>query len=55
MGLANWRQVFIEFIFNDGEFNITELVFPQSPYTILETKGVKEPSTIHQLRSICEK
>jgi fructan beta-fructosidase len=45
----------MEFIFNDGELNITELVFPQSPYTILETKGVKEPSTIHQLRSIWEK
>jgi fructan beta-fructosidase len=42
----------MEFIFNDGELNITELVFPQSPYTILETKGVKEPSTIHQLKSI---
>jgi hypothetical protein len=32
MGEAKWRrQVFIEFIFNDGEFNITELVLPKSP------------------------
>ncbi len=45
----------MEIIFNDGELNMTELVFPQSPYTILETKGVKEPATIHQLRSIWRK
>lgn len=42
----------IEFVFNEGELNMTELVFPKSPYTLLETQGFEEQVIIHQLRSI---
>lgn len=42
----------IAFIFNHGELNITELVFPTLPYTLLETSGVASPITMHALRSI---
>lgn len=42
----------MEFFFNDGEWAITELVFPKSSYTLLETQGIQEKVTIHQLRSV---
>ncbi|HLG40952.1 MAG TPA: glycoside hydrolase family 32 protein [Chitinophagaceae bacterium] len=42
----------MEFFFNEGELVMTELVFPKSSYTLLETQGIKEQATIHQLRSV---
>ncbi len=42
----------MEFFLNDGEVVLTELVFPKSAYTILETQGIKEDVIIHQLKSI---
>lgn len=45
----------IEFFFNDGALVMTELIFPKSPYTLLETKGMGAQATVHELRSIWEK
>lgn len=45
----------MEIFFNEGELNMTELVFPQSPYTLLETQGIRDQITIHHLSTIWEK
>jgi fructan beta-fructosidase len=42
----------MEFFFNDGALCITELVFPTSYYTLLETEGIATEVTIHPLKSI---
>jgi len=45
----------MEIFFNEGELNMTELVFPKSPYTLLETQGIRDQVTIHHLSTIWEK
>lgn len=42
----------IEVFFNDGELVMSELVFPNSPYTRLETQGFGNTVKVHQLKSI---
>ncbi|MBL7828720.1 MAG: glycoside hydrolase family 32 protein [Saprospiraceae bacterium] len=44
----------MEFFFNDGALAVTELVFPNSPYTLLETEGIVEKGTLYPLRSVWE-
>ena len=45
----------MELFFNEGELNMTELVFPKSAYTLLETQGIRKQVTIHRLRTIWKK
>lgn len=42
----------IEFFFNNGQMVITELIFPNSPFTRLKTFGISKEVNIHQLHSI---
>ncbi|MCH7398454.1 glycoside hydrolase family 32 protein [Belliella sp. DSM 107340] len=42
----------IEFFFNEGELVLTEIIFPENPYTQLKTKGFGEVKEIHVLKSI---
>ena len=42
----------IEFFFNEGELVLTEIIFPENPYTQLKTKGFGEVKKIHVLKSI---
>ncbi|MDE0562008.1 GH32 C-terminal domain-containing protein, partial [Algoriphagus sp. NF] len=42
----------IEVFFNDGEQVMSEVVFPNSPYTRLETQGFGNTVKVHQLKSI---
>lgn len=42
----------LEFVFNDGELNLTEIVFPTAPYDHIEIQGTDSPIVIHQLASI---
>lgn len=42
----------LELFFNDGELVFTEILFPEAPYTKLNTKGFDQSVTIHSLRSI---
>jgi len=44
----------LEFFFNDGELTMTELVFPRFPFTLLETEGMSDQATIHQIKTIWE-
>ena len=41
----------LELFFNNGELVITEIVFPESPYTKLTTSGFNETVNIHTLSS----
>ncbi|MFD2033522.1 glycoside hydrolase family 32 protein [Belliella marina] len=42
----------IEFFFNGGELVLTEIIFPENPYTQLKTKGFGEVKKVHSLKSI---
>lgn len=42
----------MEFFINDGEIVITELIFPSSPYTILQTSGIDKEVLIYPLKSV---
>lgn len=42
----------IEIFINDGESVITELIFPTAAYSSLQTEGIDQTVTIHQLKSI---
>ncbi len=41
----------LELFFNNGELVITEIIFPESPYTKLTTSGFNETVNIHTLSS----
>jgi fructan beta-fructosidase len=45
----------LELFFNDGEVVLTEILFPEAPYTKLSTKGLSQSVKIHSLKSIWEK
>jgi fructan beta-fructosidase len=45
----------LELFFNDGEVVLTEILFPESPYTKLTTKGFGQSVKIHSLKSIWDK
>jgi len=42
----------LELFFNDGELVFTEIIFPESPYTKLTTRGFGQNVEIHTLQSI---
>lgn len=42
----------MEFFINNGEMVVTELVFPSTPYTLLETSGIENDVLIYTLKSI---
>ncbi|MEY3421651.1 MAG: hypothetical protein RIR48_1947, partial [Bacteroidota bacterium] len=42
----------MEIFFNEGALVLTELVFPTVPYSTVETQGLGDDVTIHQLKSI---
>lgn len=42
----------MEIFFNEGALVLTELVFPTVPYSTVETQGLGDDITIHQLKSV---
>ncbi|MDR7128582.1 fructan beta-fructosidase [Algoriphagus sp. 4150] len=42
----------LELFFNNGELVLTEILFPESPYTKLTTNGFNETVKIHTLKSV---